>query len=457
MPSGIFAAFLICFMLNIVLGVVGEKVSDNQGLKDTHEELFNGRIEAPNKTYILENLFKGYDKRVRPYYREKPVNVTLYAVIDSFHDIKEEQMEYKVEVVLKENWKDPRLAYGNASWFVRLQGNTLAKVWYPDTMIENSRKHEVDDKTRTVYLFGDGTIFMSEWIKGTLSSHMEFHSYPMDVQTLRIQFAAYSYDDNQVMYRWSKVSLTEKDMTEFYVVKEILRLEATSFITGTHTAAIAEFQIRRRLQYYIMEFYFPCTVCTIASWIQFWMDVTAIGDRAGLGITTVLTEIFLLQFSSQGMPKVSYMKAAELYVVVSFAFIFMALLESALAFKASYWSFKRNEQGKEREEKGDKGHSDGSILGSKEHSNGTQFHPTVPKSPRLQNTDSLICHQRVNTSSELILQELSETESSQSMEDRSSMASSATTNLGLQIDIGARVIFPLTYAGFVIGYFYTLI
>ena len=103
------------------------------------------------------------------------------------------------------------------------------------------------------------------------------------------------------------------------------------------------------------------------------------------------------------------------------------------------------------------GHTDGSILGSKEHSNGTQFHPTVPKSPRLQNTDSLICHQRVNTSSELILQELSETESSQSREDRSSMASSATSNLGLQIDIGARVIFPLTYAGFVIGYFYTLI
>ena len=71
--------------------------------------------------------------------------------------------EYKVEVVLKENWNDPRLPYGNASWFVRLKGNTLAKVWYPDTMIENSRKHEVDDKTRTAYLFGDGTIFMSEW------------------------------------------------------------------------------------------------------------------------------------------------------------------------------------------------------------------------------------------------------------------------------------------------------
>ena len=67
------------------------------------------------------------------------------------------------------------------------------------------------------------------------------------------------------------------------------------------------------------------------------MDQTAVGDRAGLGITTVLTEIFLLEFSSKGMPKVSYMKAAELYVVVSFGFIFLALVESAVVYKATFW------------------------------------------------------------------------------------------------------------------------
>lgn len=87
-----------------------------------------------------------------------------------------------------------------------------------------------------------------------------------------------------------------------------------------------------------MGFYLPCTACTIASWLQFWMDQTAVGDRAGLGIATVLTEIFLLEFSSKGMPKVSYMKAAELYVVVSFGFIFFALVESAIVYKATFWS-----------------------------------------------------------------------------------------------------------------------
>ena len=101
---------------------------------------------------------------------------------------------------------------------------------------------------------------------------------------------------------------------------------------------MVEFQIRRRLPHFIMGFYLPCIACTIASWLQFWMDQTAVGDRAGLGITTVLTEIFLLEFSDKGMPKVSYMKAAELFVVVSFGFIFLALVESAVVYKATFWS-----------------------------------------------------------------------------------------------------------------------
>lgn len=42
-----------------------------------------------------------------------------------------------------------------------------------------------------------------------------------------------SYDDSQVLYEWIKVSLKEHDMTEFYVEKQILRFESTSFITGS--------------------------------------------------------------------------------------------------------------------------------------------------------------------------------------------------------------------------------
>lgn len=109
---------------------------------------------------------------------------------------------------------------------------------------------------------------------------------------------------------------------------------------------MVEFKIKRRLQHFIVGFYVPCIACTVASWIQFWMDEMAVGDRASLGITSVLTEIFLLEFSNQGMPKVSYMKVAELYLIVSFVFIFLALIESAVVYKVSQWSLLKKNSGK---------------------------------------------------------------------------------------------------------------
>ena len=63
------------------------------------------------------------------------------------------------------------------------------------------------------------------------------------------------------------------------------------------------------------------------------MEHDDIGDRGALGITSLLTEVFLLQYSNDSMPRVSYVKAADLFLIVSFAFTFMALLESVAVFK----------------------------------------------------------------------------------------------------------------------------
>ena len=72
------------------------------------------------------------------------------------------------------------------------------------------------------------------------------------------------------------------------------------------------------------------------------MDGRDIAGRASVGTATVLAEIFLLQYSNQEMPKVSYLNAAELFVVASFAFISLALVESAVVYKVSSVTLKRN-------------------------------------------------------------------------------------------------------------------
>ncbi|KAJ7372552.1 Gamma-aminobutyric acid receptor subunit alpha-4 [Desmophyllum pertusum] len=100
------------------------------------------------------------------------------------------------------------------------------------------------------------------------------------------------------------------------------------------------FFVRRRIGHYVIRIFFPCILCTVVSWLPFWMDRSEIGDRGALGITTLLTEVFLLQYTNDSMPRVSYVKAADLFLIVSFAFTFMALLESVIVYNYKRKSLK---------------------------------------------------------------------------------------------------------------------
>lgn len=73
------------------------------------------------------------------------------------------------------------------------------------------------------------------------------------------------------------------------------------------------------------------------------MDSRDMGDRMALGITTILTIMFLLGATNASMPKVSYPKALDWYLLVSFAFVFMTLVESMLVFLLTH---KQNENKK---------------------------------------------------------------------------------------------------------------
>ena len=96
-----------------------------------------------------------------------------------------------------------------------------------------------------------------------------------------------------------------------------------------------KFIAKRRVGYYVIRIYFPCTLCTVVSWMAFWMDYRSVGDRGTIGITSLLTQLFLVGSINEAMPHVSYMKAADLFLIVSFAFTFIALLESVIVYNVA--------------------------------------------------------------------------------------------------------------------------
>ena len=54
--------------------------------------------------------------------------------------------------------------------------------------------------------------------------------------------------------------------------------------------------------------------------------------RMFVGITTILTNVFLMGCANASLPGVSYAKAIDWYLMVSFEFIFVALVECMLVF-----------------------------------------------------------------------------------------------------------------------------
>ena len=89
---------------------------------------------------------------------------------------------------------------------------------------------------------------------------------------------------------------------------------------------------QRRSGYYILQIYIPSLFLVLLSWLSFIMQATDIANRLALEVTMVLSIVFLLGNSNTSLPHLSYAKASDVFIIVSFGFIFMALLQTMLTY-----------------------------------------------------------------------------------------------------------------------------
>lgn len=133
----------------------------------------------------------------------------------------------------------------------------------------------------------------------------------------------------------------------FRYVSGHLKCSILCFLSGKYKNLVAAFTFHRRMGFYFIQFYIPCIVMVSLSWISFWMDQYCIGERLSLGITTILTIVFLLGSSNSTMPRVSYAKAIDWYLMGSFIFVFSTLVTDLLIYRLRS---KEEEKDKDREE-----------------------------------------------------------------------------------------------------------
>ena len=101
------------------------------------------------------------------------------------------------------------------------------------------------------------------------------------------------------------------------------------FVAGEFACLQAELHLRRNRGYYIIQIFVPSILIVTLSWVSFWLDLDAIPARISLGVLTVLTMTTQSSGARESLPKVSYIKAIDVWMSVCLIFVFASLLEFA--------------------------------------------------------------------------------------------------------------------------------
>lgn len=287
---------------------------------------------------LLTKFFTGYDKAIRPNFDEgKPLTVSVDLYVEAFGNIKEANMEYLIYGYFRQRWKDSRLA-GRLNYTLTISGADIDKIWVPDPYCYNARESNMmilDTQLHSrISIDPSGDVLYSKGVTLLASCDMNLRNFPLDSQNCCLKFGSYGYSTDHIHFEWGPagVSVGNNEMAQFEYKGNKLSSGIDEYSVGNFSTVTVKFIFERRVGYYIIQVYLPDVFVVALSWIVFWMDKKEMGDRMALGITTILTIMFLLGSLNATMPRVSYPKALDWYLLVSFTFVFLSLIECMVVF-----------------------------------------------------------------------------------------------------------------------------
>ena len=87
--------------------------------------------------------------------------------------------------------------------------------------------------------------------------------------------------------------------------------------------------LRRDIGYFLIQTYVPSTLIVILSWVSFWINPESTPARVSLGLLTVLAMSTHSTGARASLPRVSYIKAIDVWLSVCQIFVFSSLIEFA--------------------------------------------------------------------------------------------------------------------------------
>uniref|UniRef100_A0A3Q2W9J5 Glycine receptor, beta b n=1 Tax=Haplochromis burtoni TaxID=8153 RepID=A0A3Q2W9J5_HAPBU len=292
-----FAVILLVLFLCLDGGFAKEKGAKKGKKKGKHvycpsqlssEDL--ARVPANSTSNILNRLLITYDPRIRPNFKGIPVEDRVNIFINSFGSIQETTMDYRVNIFLRQRWNDPRLKLPDdfKSDSLTVDPKMFKCLWKPDLFFANEKSanfHDVTQENILLFIFRNGDVLISMRLSVTLSCPLDLTLFPMDTQRCKMQLESFGYTTDDLQFMWQTGDPVQMD-----------------------AIALPQFDIRQE-------------DITYGNCTKYY---------AGTGILSVLSLSSECTSLASELPKVSYVKAIDIWLIACLLFGFASLVEYAV-------------------------------------------------------------------------------------------------------------------------------
>lgn len=287
---------------------------------------------------ILNDIFSGYDKRVRPYGKNGtgPVIVEVNTYLRSLNDLDDVKMLYTAQLTFRQKWYDDRLKYDSQG----LEYVTLTspdKMWIPDLFFTNEMKghlHKILTPNNLIRIHPDGSVLYSTRVSLELFCPMDLKNYPMDRQVCNLKAASYGYTTRDIVFLWKEMNPIQITSKLFLPKFSLTAFEAdyctSKTTTGDYSCVVLNLHFSREFTFYLLQVFMPTMLLVALSWITFWLHQRSIPIRLGIWIGVLLSMMIVTTSVNDSGPSVSYIKAMDVWIGTCIVYILCVLIEIGL-------------------------------------------------------------------------------------------------------------------------------
>ncbi|CEF66217.1 Gamma-aminobutyric acid A receptor/Glycine receptor alpha family and Neurotransmitter-gated ion-channel transmembrane domain and Neurotransmitter-gated ion-channel family and Neurotransmitter-gated ion-channel ligand-binding domain-containing protein [Strongyloides ratti] len=282
--------------------------------------------ECANDSYILETILNGYNRHKIP---GGSVDVAVEVWTQEITAVSDSTQDFQLDLYISETWLDPSLNFewmGPCKQNLSLNSVVLEKLWTPNSCFINS-------KTAEIHKSPFPNIFLLIYSNGTGPCIMNLQRFPFDSIKCFLTFESFNYNIQEVSMNWTPNGVSNmKDKMELadYELDHMNSIRKTeAYPAGLWHELTMEYHFNRRAGWYILQAYLPTYLTICISWISFALGTKAIPARTMLGVNSLLAMTFQFGNIIRNLPRVSYVKAIDVWMLSCMTFVFCSLLELA--------------------------------------------------------------------------------------------------------------------------------